>query len=117
MQVLVSIQAMVFVGDPYFNEPNVEQMRHQAEGIAASAALNTVISLNTVQWAMVEPLRNPRPGFEAVTRAHFRILRPKILSQCRTWLADADVPGEQARVTRERLAAAVVELHGLLEDL
>lgn len=118
MQVLVSIQAMVFVNDPYFNEPNVEQMRNQAEGIAASAHLNTTISINTVQWAMADVLRSPRPGFEAVTRAHFRHLRPKILRQCRRWLEEAAaVAGEQGRVNHERLAAAVVDLHGLLEDL
>lgn len=108
---------MVFVNDPYFNEPNVEQMRHQAEGIAASRHLNTVLSINTIQWAMADVLRHPRPGFEDVIRAHFRVLRPKILRTCRRWLDDADEAGEQGRVNRERLAAAILELHGLLQEL
>eukprot|EP00892_Ulva_mutabilis_P008582 jgi/Ulvmu1/6096/UM027_0074.1 len=116
-QVLVSIQAMVFVPDPYFNEPNVEQMRQQAEGIAASRHLNTVLSINTVQWAMVDVLRHPRPGFEAVIRTHFRMLRPKILRTCRRWLNEADEAGEQGQVARERLAAAVLELNSLLAAL
>ena len=48
-QILVSIQAMVLVEDPYFNEPNVEQMRGQAEGDAASAKRNAALRLDTVR--------------------------------------------------------------------
>ena len=38
-QVLVSIQGMILIGDPYFNEPSVEKMRATAEG-ATSAEYN-----------------------------------------------------------------------------
>jgi hypothetical protein len=31
-QVLLSIQGMILIGDPYFNEPSVEQMRSTAQG-------------------------------------------------------------------------------------
>lgn len=39
-QVLVSIQGMILIGDPYFNEPSVERMRATAEGAATSAEYN-----------------------------------------------------------------------------
>ena len=39
-QVLVSIQGMILIGDPYFNEPSVEKMRATAEGAATSAEYN-----------------------------------------------------------------------------
>ena len=30
------------------------------------------IVLNTVRYAMIDQLTNPRPGFEEITRLHFR---------------------------------------------
>jgi baculoviral IAP repeat-containing protein 6 (apollon) len=117
VQVLVSVQAMVFVNDPYFNEPNVEQMRHQAEGISASKQLNAVLAINTVQWAMIDVLRHPKPGFEAAITAHFKTLRHVILQHCQKWLQDMDLPGEQGQLNQERMAGVIMELNGLLNKL
>ena len=113
-QVLVSIQAMVLVEDPYFNEPNVEQMRGQAEGDAASARRNSQLQLDTMRWAMLDVLRNPRPGFEGAIRAHFRALRAPLLAQCQAWLrADA----AQGALQQERVAKEILELYDVLKEL
>lgn len=117
VQVLVSVQAMVFVSDPYFNEPNVEQMRDQAEGINASKSLNSVLSINTIQWAMIDVLTNPKPGFEDAIKAHFLALRPTILRNCQAWLKDIDDSGEQGKLNRERMAGVILELNELLNAL
>jgi hypothetical protein len=37
LQVLLSIQGMILIGDPYFNEPSVEQMRSTAQGASTCA--------------------------------------------------------------------------------
>ncbi len=47
------------------------------------------IWLNSIRYAMIDQLRRPRPGFEAATRAHFRLLRWRIMKQCGTWLEQA----------------------------
>lgn len=43
LQVLVSLQAMVFVPDPYFNEPGFESSMRTAHGQQASRAYNQSI--------------------------------------------------------------------------
>ena len=48
-QILLSIQGMILISDPYFNEPNVERMRGQAEGNKASNSYNAEIHLNTIR--------------------------------------------------------------------
>ena len=48
-QILLSIQGMILISDPYFNEPNVEQMRGQAEGTKASNSYNAEIHLNNIR--------------------------------------------------------------------
>ena len=113
-QILVSIQAMVLVEDPYFNEPNVEQMRGQADGDVASARRNSQLRLDTIRWAMIDAIRNPRPGYEAAVTAHFKALRGTLLRQCQAWLKEEAVQGAQQQ---QRLAAAIAELHGLLAAL
>ena len=47
------------------------------------------IWLNNIRYAMVDQLRRPRPGFEAATRAHFRLLRWRIMRQCAAWIEQA----------------------------
>ena len=63
---------------------------------------------------MIDQLRKPKPGFEAVINAHFSHLKYTLMDQCKTWFeesADLDV------LYRRRLADAIVELHGLLAAL
>lgn len=63
---------------------------------------------------MIDQLRNPKPGFEDVTKTHFRSIRISLLEQCKTWFSESaglDV------LYRRRLADAIVELHGLLAAL
>ena len=195
-QILLSIQGMILISDPYFNEPNVERMRGQAEGTKASNGYNAEIHLNNIRsafgcfltsvpcihsgarrraplikpylptlstgssslhatihpllcccskpqnplillyrkpkspcsaehtmlnevsglcrWGMIDQLRKPKPGFEAVTKLHFTYLKHTLMDQCKAWFeesADLDV------LYRRRLADAIVELHGLLDAL
>ena len=63
---------------------------------------------------MIDQLRKPKPGFEAVIKAHFLHKRVALIEQCKTWFqesADLDV------LYRRRLADAIIELHGLLAAL
>jgi baculoviral IAP repeat-containing protein 6 len=113
-QVLLSIQGMIFVEDPYFNEPAYEGMRGTAEGAAASLRYNSELRLNTLRHAMADVLRKPRPGYEEVTRAHFRLLRHRILRTAAAWVAEA-APLEAG--FRRKMRGAVAELRELLAAL
>eukprot|EP01114_Cavostelium_apophysatum_P004652 TRINITY_DN1498_c0_g2_i1.p1 TRINITY_DN1498_c0_g2~~TRINITY_DN1498_c0_g2_i1.p1 ORF type:complete len:1661 (-),score=558.77 TRINITY_DN1498_c0_g2_i1:26-5008(-) len=89
LQVLVSIQSLILVEQPYFNEPGYEEEMSTPYGKQASAEYNEVIRLGTIRWAMTEQLRNPSPGFEEVIKAHFKIKRSIIVRQIRKWLKEA----------------------------
>eukprot|EP00803_Ostreobium_quekettii_P001409 evm.model.scf_992.6 EVM.evm.TU.scf_992.6 scf_992:30174-39528(+) len=113
-QILVSIQGMILVEDPYFNEPMVDTMRNMSEGVAASTNYNAEIQLNTIRWAMIDQLKMPRPGFEEVVRLHFGLMRHRVMRQCVQWMRQAQGMDEGHRT---RLAAAVDELFSLLQQL
>ena len=54
-QILLSIQGMIFISDPYFNEPNVELMRGRTEGTKASNSYNAEIHLNNIRYLSHSP--------------------------------------------------------------
>lgn len=66
MQVLVSIQSLILVHEPYFNEPGYERSRGTPAGQQNSREYDANICQATVRWAMLEQLRKPSPCFKQV---------------------------------------------------
>jgi baculoviral IAP repeat-containing protein 6 (apollon) len=64
--VLVSIQSLILVPEPYFNEPGYERSRGTPSGTHSSREYNSNIYQATVRWAMLEQLRQPSPCFKEV---------------------------------------------------
>eukprot|EP00596_Hydrurales_sp_CCMP1899_P003448 CAMPEP_0119034432 /NCGR_PEP_ID=MMETSP1177-20130426/1418_1 /TAXON_ID=2985 /ORGANISM="Ochromonas sp, Strain CCMP1899" /LENGTH=870 /DNA_ID=CAMNT_0006991857 /DNA_START=320 /DNA_END=2929 /DNA_ORIENTATION=- len=50
LQVLVSIQSLILVSDPYFNEPGYEATMHSKEGQDQSKAYNEKLREKTIKW-------------------------------------------------------------------
>lgn len=65
-QVLVSIQSLIFVSEPYFNEPGYERSRGTPTAMQNSREYDANIRAATVRWAMLNQLRNPSPCFKEV---------------------------------------------------
>ena len=87
LQVLVSIQSLVLVSDPYFNEPGYQSTIGTTTGNAQSEAYNLNIKIQTINHAMLHHLQHPEPGFEEVIRQHFKLKREVIESQLAKWCA------------------------------
>lgn len=88
-QVLLSIQTQLLTEDPYFNEPGHEAMRNTSAGRDASRSYNLKRSLDTLRYAIIEPLTNPSVGFEEITCRHFALCRQQIVAQARRWTIEA----------------------------
>jgi len=74
VQVLVSIQSLILVSEPYFNEPGYERSRGTPSGTASSREYDANIRQATTKWAMLEMLRNPPPCFRQVNSAKSLLL-------------------------------------------
>ena len=73
-QVLLSIQSLILVSEPYFNEPGYERRMGTAAGAQQSEMYNISVQVNTIRWAMLAMLRSPPVGFEQIVRTHFRLV-------------------------------------------
>eukprot|EP01119_Soliformovum_irregulare_P016147 TRINITY_DN463_c0_g1_i1.p1 TRINITY_DN463_c0_g1~~TRINITY_DN463_c0_g1_i1.p1 ORF type:complete len:692 (-),score=204.00 TRINITY_DN463_c0_g1_i1:151-2226(-) len=89
LQVMVSIQSLIFVEQPYFNEPGYESDMNTPHGKQQSQEYNDVIRLGTLRWAIVEQLRTPSQGFEEVIKNHFLLKIPSLITQMKAWLKEA----------------------------
>ena len=67
-QVLISIQSMIFVSDPYYNEPGFEATRNTAAGQENSRRYDEEQQLNTMLYAILPALNQPCPAFADAIR-------------------------------------------------
>ncbi|XP_029926712.1 baculoviral IAP repeat-containing protein 6 isoform X5 [Myripristis murdjan] len=100
LQVLVSVQSLILVAEPYFNEPGYERSRGTPSGTQSSREYDGNIRQATVKWAMLEQMRNPSPCFKEVIHKHFYLKRAEIMSQCEEWIADIQQYSSDKRVGR-----------------
>nr|CAD7196417.1 unnamed protein product [Timema douglasi] len=78
LQVLISIQSLIFVPEPFFNEPGMEHILGTKKGKQESDEYSDDILVKTVTHAMIGQLLSPSPGFEEVIKKHF-ILKKDII--------------------------------------
>ncbi|XP_024864880.1 baculoviral IAP repeat-containing protein 6 isoform X2 [Kryptolebias marmoratus] len=100
LQVLVSVQSLILVAEPYFNEPGYERSRGTPSGTQSSREYDGNIRQATVKWAMLEQIRNPSPCFKEVIHKHFYLKRAEIMTQCEDWIADIQQYSSDKRVGR-----------------
>lgn len=69
-KVLVSIQSLILVPEPYFNEPGFERSRGTPTGTHSSREYNSNIYQACVRWGMLEQIKNASPCFKDVSFSH-----------------------------------------------
>jgi len=89
LQVLMSIQALILVPDPFFNEPGYERNRGTPEGDRQSRAYNETIREATVRYAMIQQLKQPPAELKDAIHTHFRLRRAAVVEQVRGWASEA----------------------------
>uniref|UniRef100_A0A1Q3FEM5 Dual E2 ubiquitin-conjugating enzyme/E3 ubiquitin-protein ligase BIRC6 n=1 Tax=Culex tarsalis TaxID=7177 RepID=A0A1Q3FEM5_CULTA len=100
LQVLVSIQSLILVPEPYFNEPGFERSRGTPSGTHSSREYNSNIYQACVRYAMLEQLKNPCPCFKEVIHTHFWLKRNEICAQIEDWIAELSKPLQNERTGR-----------------
>jgi len=92
LQLLLSVQALVLVEEPYYNEPGFEKLKGTAEGTRASKLYSENSFILSVQnflahWAQ------PPSGFKAVLRTYYKGERNEgqgLLKRCRGLVVAAE---------------------------
>ena len=86
LQVLVSIQSLIMVDEPYFNEPGWERQMNTTQGKRSSFTYNDNIRLQNMKWAILDQIKNPTPGFEDAIKNHFKMKKEEIIQIADIWI-------------------------------
>jgi len=89
LQVMVSIQSLILVEQPYFNEPGYEREMNTPKGKQLSNGYNEDRQPHTIRLAMTEMINNPPHGFEEVIKNHFRMKKEEIINRTLIWEQNA----------------------------
>jgi baculoviral IAP repeat-containing protein 6 len=81
LQVLVSIQSLIFVDQPFYNEPGYESRPDDSQSNAYSAQIMEM----TVKWAMIDQLKSPPEYFADAIRYHFRERGEVVVATVKRW--------------------------------
>lgn len=85
LQVLISIQGLILVNEPYYNEAGFDSDRGLQEGYENSRCYNEMTLIRVVQ-SMMQLLRRPVEVFEHEIREHFRCHGWRLVSRIESWL-------------------------------
>jgi baculoviral IAP repeat-containing protein 6 len=90
LQVLISIQSLVLVPQPFFNEPGYEKMNGLTSAWK-SRNYNDEIRIATIRHAIIGPITTPNPScFSDIIKTHFFLRKDEIIQQCEGWLKDME---------------------------
>ena len=90
LQVLISIQSLILVEDPYFNEPGYERQMNTEIGKLKCKEYNNNLHIETIKWCMINMINNPPSGYEEVVLNHFKIKKQQIIEQVDKWLEESE---------------------------
>uniref|UniRef100_A0A8C5R8V8 (E3-independent) E2 ubiquitin-conjugating enzyme n=1 Tax=Leptobrachium leishanense TaxID=445787 RepID=A0A8C5R8V8_9ANUR len=85
LQVLISIQGLILVNEPYYNEAGFDSDRGLQEGYENSRCYNEMALIRAVQ-SMTQLLRRPVEVFQQEIREHFQSSGWRLAHRIDTWL-------------------------------
>eukprot|EP01059_Diplonema_ambulator_P005011 TRINITY_DN14746_c1_g1_i1.p1 TRINITY_DN14746_c1_g1~~TRINITY_DN14746_c1_g1_i1.p1 ORF type:complete len:1393 (+),score=505.03 TRINITY_DN14746_c1_g1_i1:42-4220(+) len=109
-QIALSIQSMILVPDPYFNEPGNEAHQNTTEGAKWSAEYNEGLRLGTLRYAILANIKSPPSGCETLFAEYFKEMAPVILATAHKWTAEAST------ARRSKFLKVLEQLHEVLGD-
>lgn len=89
LQVIVSIQSLIMVEQPYFNEPGWEQFMNTDKGQKCSFEYTDHIRYQNLRVCIVNQIKNPPTSFEEFTINHFKLKKDEINNIVNKWINES----------------------------
>lgn len=91
LQILVSIQSLIFVENPFFNEPGYEKNINNESYSKKSNEYNDKVRFNNIKWAMCDILENIPIEFENIIKTHFKLKKNEISNKINEWYSETNM--------------------------
>ncbi|KAK3091730.1 hypothetical protein FSP39_022222 [Pinctada imbricata] len=91
LQALVSIQGLILVAEPYYNEAGYEKQRGSQQGLENSKMYNEMAILKVVQ-STARMISNPPHSFLQEMTSHLRVRGPRMAERLEAWINSSSEP-------------------------
>jgi baculoviral IAP repeat-containing protein 6 len=84
LQLLVSIQSLILIEEPYYNEPGHTSYYNTPSGKSLSENYNKKIQLENLNWGIINcinTINSTYPEFEEIVNTHFKFKKNDILKR------------------------------------
>lgn len=99
-QLLVSILGLIFVEEPYFNEPGYQRLQGTDQGDKNSFEYNTTIRIANIKYGILDMIKNPPEEFKEVITLHYGLNKSKIIDNINQWITEYEtLPNIQQTLT------------------
>ncbi|VDD90522.1 unnamed protein product [Enterobius vermicularis] len=102
LQILISIQGLIFSKEPYYNEPGYEKHQKTEKGRTHSKKYNLQIEQATFLYAIMEQLERGPKYFQEVIKRHFWIKRQAIIDQAQQLIVKLREEYEEIEKSKKR---------------
>jgi ubiquitin-protein ligase len=89
LQVIISIQSLIFVEQPYFNEPGYESSMNTPNGKEKSFNYNDERRYQTLRVAIVNQLKNSPEPYKDFIKKHFEMKKNEINQVVNQWIKES----------------------------
>ena len=89
-QLLVSILGLIFVEEPYFNEPGYQNSRGTPQGDKCSFDYNTNIRIANIRYGIIDMIKNPPEEFMEIIKLHYQLRKKEIIDNINKWIQEYD---------------------------
>jgi ubiquitin-protein ligase len=90
-QVIISIQSLILVDEPFYNEPGYEQKKDDQYIKDQSFMYNDNIRFQSVKYGMIEMIKNPLPSYETFIKQHFKFKKDEIITTVEKWVHESKI--------------------------
>ena len=115
LQVLNSIQSLILVDEPYFNEPGWERQMHTECGKRRCFDYKDNIRLQTIRWAINNQIKNPPYGFEGFVKEHFFAKKDELIEVTELWVKESKKHKGEMEKERKKMIKLLAELDSEIE--
>jgi len=85
LQIMISIQSLILIEEPYFNEPSYERDINTTKGKENSKKYNNNIYSKTIEYGMIELLKNSLE-YPDIINNHFKLKKNEIINTVNQWI-------------------------------
>ena len=103
LQILISIQSLIFTENPFFNEPGHEKNINKDYSERKSKEYNDNIRYQTIKWAMCDVLENKIEEFDEVIKTHFCNNKNKVIETVNQWYSETNISKNNFNMINNKL--------------